>query len=230
MLLSSGSSWLNDPYYPRPDLKGNKEDVALWNTFKETYLEASKTSLADTLDGSPEEFIAAVEKGRTEVEALWRANLVGKFYGRNRALRVGIMSLHPMEKSRLILLLVIWFISRVLKLGLPPISSGMAPIMPISSASYPSFLQENHPPASIITIFIKRSVRISINDLGFVSRFWALSVVIRASDVNISDFRVLTLTRHQFIHCTPAIFAKDFIITILGSTSLGFGNFDFDWG
>lgn len=59
--LVDGFFW-NDPYYPRPGLKGNKEDMAFWNTFKETYLEASKTLLADTLDRSPEEFIAAVEK------------------------------------------------------------------------------------------------------------------------------------------------------------------------
>lgn len=61
-MLVDGFFW-NDPYYPRPDLKSNKEDVALWNTFKEAYLQASKSILAEiSQEGYPDEFIAAVEK------------------------------------------------------------------------------------------------------------------------------------------------------------------------
>ncbi|QDS67588.1 hypothetical protein FKW77_003676 [Venturia effusa] len=60
--LVDGFFW-NDPYYPRPESSGNKNDMALWRTFRETYLEASKSLLANTLlDGFPDEFIAAVEQ------------------------------------------------------------------------------------------------------------------------------------------------------------------------
>ncbi|KAE9993384.1 hypothetical protein EG327_005371 [Venturia inaequalis] len=60
--LVDGFFW-NDPYYPRPNLKGNKEDVILWTTFKETYLEVGKTILQNTREEDhPAQFLAAVEE------------------------------------------------------------------------------------------------------------------------------------------------------------------------
>lgn len=59
--LVGGFFW-NDPYYPRPDSEGNKNDVALWTTFKETYLEVGEAILHGTREEDhPASFIAAVE-------------------------------------------------------------------------------------------------------------------------------------------------------------------------
>lgn len=52
------SFYFNDPYYPRPISK-HPNDVALWSTFKASYLEASA---AITDSDMPKEFITAVEK------------------------------------------------------------------------------------------------------------------------------------------------------------------------
>lgn len=51
------SFYFNDPYFPRP-ISGHPKDVALWNTFKESYL---VTSAALTTSDMPKQFIDAVE-------------------------------------------------------------------------------------------------------------------------------------------------------------------------
>ncbi|OAP54000.1 hypothetical protein AYL99_11760 [Fonsecaea erecta] len=49
--------YFNDPYYPRP-VSTDPKDVALWNTFKECYLDTSAAFIAS---GMPQQFIDAVE-------------------------------------------------------------------------------------------------------------------------------------------------------------------------